>query len=202
MTETEGAPTTGRESVAAVVALAAVLLAADPGTRVAALIAGALLVPLLVGGPRPRLFGRAIGADLGLAAGLLLVVLAGQGVFVLLTGSEVVLAAARPDLPLVLWTALEAFAEELFFRGFLQALLARRLRAGPGAARGLADPAVLLSALVFAAAHATRLGPGPALLRFFPGLLFAWSFRRSGALAAPFALHLALNLIDAFLRIR
>jgi uncharacterized protein len=85
--------------------------------------------------------------------------------------------------------AFQVGAEELLFRGWLQALLSRL--AGDW-------PAMLLGSLAFAAIH---LANGPmALLSFtnlcLAGLLFALLAWRSGGIVAPFAAHLGWNAFE------
>ncbi len=93
------------------------------------------------------------------------------------------------DLP---WLLALAVAEEVVFRGGLQAALVRR----PGLAanwRGLSG-ANLLASLTFSAAH---LWPHPPLVAagVFPvSLLLGASFERSGRLRVPIVLHLWFNL--------
>lgn len=77
-------------------------------------------------------------------------------------------------------------AEELVFRGVLYGAIRRRLRAGP---------AVLLSAVVFAAMHPVWIA-GLLLpwTQFLGGLIFAWSYERTRSLALPVLLHVVGNL--------
>jgi len=89
------------------------------------------------------------------------------------------------------WCA--AFAEEWFFRGYVQGRAAptaspRDLRLF-GARFGMPE---LLSAALFAAAHAPRLGLG-AVAILAPGAVFAWARSRTGGVAAPFFLHVVFN---------
>jgi len=76
-----------------------------------------------------------------------------------------------------------AFAEELFFRGFLMRRLSN----------------LTVSAL-FALSHFTYWSSLNALLTFFPSLLFGHLYGRSGSLLAPFLAHYSLNLFYFYLR--
>jgi len=78
------------------------------------------------------------------------------------------------------------FVEEMFFRGFLFPVLARRL--APGVA-------VLLTALAFTAIHGPQLANhwAPLLLLFTVSLAFTLARAHSGSVAVPFLMHLAYN---------
>ncbi len=88
-----------------------------------------------------------------------------------------------------------AIPEEWFFRGYLQPRLARLWPAAWG--RGLAkiSLAAVLSAALFALAHAARYHSPAPLNVFFPGLLFAWAREQKGHLAGPVLLHAAANAL-------
>jgi membrane protease YdiL (CAAX protease family) len=91
---------------------------------------------------------------------------------------------------LLMLAAFQSWAEEYFFRGWLQPLLARRW----GAVFG-----VLVSALLFAAAHIAngRVHVSLAITNLFlAGSLFGLLALRTGGLAAPFAAHLAWNWLE------
>ncbi len=101
-----------------------------------------------------------------------------------------------PDLA---WTALSqvvvvALPEELFFRGYLLALLEdvwppRRRLLGGGV--GLA---LVVSAVLFALGH-LAVGFHPLrLATFFPGLLFGWLRSATGNIAAGTVVHAGANL--------
>ncbi len=81
----------------------------------------------------------------------------------------------------LLWVAP---AEELFFRGWLQAGL--RAAWGPRAA-------ALLSAALFGASHAILRADPAATITAVPGLLFAAARERHGSLLTPILLHGAAN---------
>jgi membrane protease YdiL (CAAX protease family) len=74
------------------------------------------------------------------------------------------------------------FAEETLFRGFLLPRLA---------AQWGETTALVMSSLIFALFH-PHYGPYMALV-FFYGWIFGWARLRSGGLAAPVGLHMALN---------
>ena len=81
-------------------------------------------------------------------------------------------------------------AEEAFFRGFLQARLAAslaRFRYGPWIA-------VLISALLFGAAHLAG-GPAYALLATIAGLGYAYVYQTTQRIEAPILIHIVLNTI-------
>ena len=88
-----------------------------------------------------------------------------------------------------------AVAEEVFFRGYVQANVARLLaqRRWPSEAmrRTLA---LLASAACFAAAHAIVQGRMISLVTFVPGLLLAWLFLRTRSLLAPILFHGLANV--------
>ncbi|MGV3722917.1 MAG: CPBP family intramembrane glutamic endopeptidase [Actinomycetota bacterium] len=72
-------------------------------------------------------------------------------------------------------------SEEVFFRGFAYTAFKKRFGV---------TPAVLLSALVFAAVHGSPVALIPI---FFIGIVLAAIFERTGSLAAPIGLHCANN---------
>ena len=76
--------------------------------------------------------------------------------------------------------------EELFFRGFLFPVLARR--------SGV-PLAVLLTSLAFTSIHASQLAGAwlPLLILFFVGLTFTLARAWSGSVAVPYLMHLAYN---------
>lgn len=77
--------------------------------------------------------------------------------------------------------------EELFFRGFLFPVLARR--SGVPAA-------VLLTSLAFMLIHASQLAGAwlPLLILFFVGLSFTLARAWTGSVAVPYLMHLAYNV--------
>jgi len=54
--------------------------------------------------------------------------------------------------------------------------------------------AVILSALVFAAAHIVILSSLSGVFTFFPGLIFGWLFLRTRSLLAPVLFHGLANV--------
>lgn len=93
-----------------------------------------------------------------------------------------------------------ALPEEVFHRGYLMSALERRW---PPRRRLLGVPfgtAALLSSLLFAVGHVAGMAETVRLATFFPALIFAWLWRRSGSLWAPTLFHTASNLLmDVFL---
>jgi membrane protease YdiL (CAAX protease family) len=86
----------------------------------------------------------------------------------------------------ILSITLAPLMEELFFRGFLYPVLARRL--------GL-PPAVLLTALGFALLHLAQLGSawGPVLVIFLVGLVLTIVRAKTNSVAAGVLIHMAYN---------
>lgn len=102
----------------------------------------------------------------------------------------------RPDIKLPAVTALflavnlffTVVAEEAFFRGFVQARLASslaRFRYGPWIA-------VLISALLFGAAHLAG-GPLYGVLAFVAGLGYAYAYHATQRIEAAILVHIAFN---------
>lgn len=88
-----------------------------------------------------------------------------------------------------------AVAEELFFRGYLQANIMRLLAARPWRSRTVPQSiAIVTSAGCFALAHVFVQGDVVALVTFLPGLLFAWLFIRTRSLLGPILLHGLANI--------
>lgn len=84
-----------------------------------------------------------------------------------------------------------AVAEEMFFRGYLQANVMKWL----GEARPVGDyVAIVVSAGCFALAHAVVQGQMTSLLTFVPGLVLAWLFLRTRSLLAPILFHGLANV--------
>jgi membrane protease YdiL (CAAX protease family) len=83
-----------------------------------------------------------------------------------------------------------AVAEEVFFRGYVQANFARLLGRAPQLSV-LAQQrlTILLSAACFALAHLVIQGQMASLLVFLPGLLLAWLFAHTRSLLAPVLFH-------------
>jgi membrane protease YdiL (CAAX protease family) len=88
-----------------------------------------------------------------------------------------------------------ALAEEVFHRGYLMSALEDRWppkRSVFGVKIGLG---AVLSSLLFAVGHLVSMAQVARLATFFPALLFAWLWRRSGSLWAPALFHAAANLL-------
>jgi len=88
-----------------------------------------------------------------------------------------------------------AVAEEIFFRGYVQANATRWLRQS-SRLRGISPQclAIVLSAGCFALAHVVVQGQITAVLTFLPGLVLAWLFVRTGSLLAPILFHGLANV--------
>jgi uncharacterized protein len=78
--------------------------------------------------------------------------------------------------------------EELFFRGFLYPVLARRMGMWAG---------VLLTGAAFAALHESQLGHAwaPVMLLFVVGVVLTLARARTGSVAAGFLIHVGYNLM-------
>lgn len=103
----------------------------------------------------------------------------------------------------VLAIAIEVFAvalpEEVFHRGYLMSALEERW---PAKRKILGAPlgvAAILASLIFAVGHLVGMAELARLATFFPALLFAWLWRKSGSLWAPALFHAAANLLMAVL---
>lgn len=93
-----------------------------------------------------------------------------------------------------------AVAEEVFFRGYVQANAAQLLDRSTQLPRAVQQSlAVVVSAGCFALAHVIVQGQIISLLTFLPGLLFAWLFLRTGTLLAPILFHGLANVSYAVL---
>lgn len=164
------------ETVFALVIFGPLLAAALVGSRIAG------LNPLAIGRSAPRLvtIGAALGAGgLGVAAG-----------YAWVAGALVTASSAPTGVELLLWgTLLILFmtgVEEVYFRGWLQPVLARRFGSAV---------AVLLSALAFAALHSMGGARSPVsiLNLFLGGLLFGVLAARGGGIGGAVAAHFAWN---------
>ncbi len=93
-----------------------------------------------------------------------------------------------------------AMAEEVFHRGYLMSALEDRW---PPKHRIFGVPfglAAVISSLMFAGGHLLAMAQVGRLATFFPALVFAWLWRRSGSLWAPALFHTAANaLMDVLL---
>jgi membrane protease YdiL (CAAX protease family) len=88
-----------------------------------------------------------------------------------------------------------ALPEEVFHRGYLMSALEERwppTRKLFGVPFGLA---AVLSSVLFAVGHLVGMAETARLATFFPALVFAWLWRRSGSLWAPALFHTASNLL-------
>jgi membrane protease YdiL (CAAX protease family) len=82
-----------------------------------------------------------------------------------------------------------AVAEEVFFRGYVQSNVMRLCRRAPWGQSVQFAVTLIVSAGCFAIAHAAVQNSALPLLTFFPGLLMAWLFLRTGSLMAPILFH-------------
>ena len=97
-----------------------------------------------------------------------------------------------------------AVAEELFFRGYVQANAMRLVGIQGGVGR-VAGPRIktiipiLVSGGCFALAHVVVQGQIIAVLTFLPGVILAWLFLRTGTLLAPILFHGLANVSYALM---
>ncbi|RMG97579.1 MAG: CPBP family intramembrane metalloprotease [Deltaproteobacteria bacterium] len=92
-----------------------------------------------------------------------------------------------------------ALPEEVFHRGFLMSVLEERF---PPRHRILGVPfglAAVASSAVFAVGHLVGMAQVGRLATFFPGLLFAWLWKKTGSLWAGTLFHAASNLLMSVL---
>lgn len=93
-----------------------------------------------------------------------------------------------------------AVSEEIFFRGYVQANVARVLKCGRWRSAGTEQGIVIVvSAGCFALAHVIVLGQIVAIATFLPGVIMAWLFVRTRTLLAPILFHGLANVIYAVL---
>ncbi len=86
--------------------------------------------------------------------------------------------------------AFVALPEEFFFRGYLQS----RLSTGKHSYRS-----IIFTSLLFALSHLAVQGNIRRLEVFFPGLLFGWLRRKSGAIWLPIIIHALCNVLFYYL---
>jgi uncharacterized protein len=100
--------------------------------------------------------------------------------------------ATSAYLMAVFGTTLAPLLEELFFRGLLYPVLARRAGVRLG---------VVFTAMLFSLIHQSQLGYawGPLLLLFIVGLVITTVRARTGSVAAGFLIHVAYNFTLFFL---
>jgi len=87
-----------------------------------------------------------------------------------------------------------AAAEEVFFRGYLQANAMRLLREHRLSRPAQRWIAIAISAGCFALAHVVVQGQIASAVTFLPGLLMAWLFVRTRSLLAPILFHGLANV--------
>jgi uncharacterized protein len=88
-----------------------------------------------------------------------------------------------------------ALPEELFFRGFLLALLERRFPPRRRILGGGVGLALVVSAAAFALIHLPKDGDPRALATFFPGLVFGWMRSATGSVLAGTLTHAGSNIL-------
>jgi hypothetical protein len=166
-------------------------------TLFTAIIFGPLLVAALAGGAIAKLNPLALGRDRPamLAAGLAV----GLGGIVAATGFGWLAGNLRPGPGpmasggLLLWGSLvvlfAAAVEEVYFRGWLQPVLARQFGT---------PVAILLSAVAFSALHVMGGARSPTTLAnlFLGGLLFGLLAARGGGIAGAVAAHFGWNWLE------
>jgi uncharacterized protein len=94
-----------------------------------------------------------------------------------------------------------ALPEELFFRGYLLALLEKRWPPKRRIAGGGIGLALFLSALAFAIIHLPKDGDPRALATFFPALLFGWMRSATGSILASTLTHAGSNILIRLLEL-
>ncbi len=88
-----------------------------------------------------------------------------------------------------------AVAEEVFFRGYVQANVMRVLNCGRWrSSRTDQGIAVFISATCFALAHVIVQGQITSVVTFLPGVILAWLFLRTHCLLAPILFHGLANV--------
>ncbi len=88
-----------------------------------------------------------------------------------------------------------ALPEELFFRGYLLALLEQRWPPKRRILGGGVGLALVLSAVAFAVIHLPKDGDPRALATFFPALMFGWMRSRTGSILASTVTHAGSNIL-------
>ena len=104
-----------------------------------------------------------------------------------------------PEKSLISWLIYQflcvAFAEEVFFRGYLQSniqcYLSSNLQKNPAIS---ALTGIIFSAAIFALFHFIVSGNAISLITFLPGLIFGWLFYRTRSLLAPVLFHGLANV--------
>ncbi len=95
-----------------------------------------------------------------------------------------------------------AFAEEIFFRGYIISRLLRWQSSLAGQKpRVWHATIIIMSAAVFALAHVVLMENILSVLTFFPGLILGWLFIRTRSLVAPVLFHALANIFYALMAI-
>ena len=158
---------------------------------------GGLLIVAAIGGrlARRNSFGlghhagrmAVLGAVIG-SAGILAAV-----IYAWLAGAVVLVSTPSFPLLMIVWGAaaifIQAGAEEVYFRGWLQPVLMERWGAWP---------AILATTFVFAGLHMLGGAESPTAVvnLFLGGLLFGMLAARTGGIAAPAAAHILYNGVE------
>jgi membrane protease YdiL (CAAX protease family) len=108
-----------------------------------------------------------------------------------------------PGITVLRWTVynftIVAFVEELFFRGYLQERLKEQARSYFSGPRSQFWSPVVVTAALFALAHAVVDMDPARLAVFFPGFLFGWLRAKTGGILAPVLSHGTANMLSMLL---
>ncbi len=91
-----------------------------------------------------------------------------------------------------------ALPEEIFFRGFLQSALLKKIHPSHKRPPWLSS-AVILTNLIFALGHVASTMNPTRLLTFFPGMVFSYLVLRNKSLLAAILFHAACNILGQIL---
>lgn len=174
------------------------------------ILTGAALVPTLIRGDKITAVGL---HPRRMRYSLLLLSLTCLTVFPVVWGGSwllEVIGTKAPILPAVAegqwfgWILYQlfyvAFAEEIFFRGYVvNRLLQWRPSLAQQRPRVWHAIIIIISAAVFAMAHVTLLESILSVLTFFPGLVLGWLFIRTRSLVAPILFHALANIFYALM---
>lgn len=92
-------------------------------------------------------------------------------------------------------SASAALCEEIAFRGVLQTLATRALRALGAAPRPTVAAAVAAQAILFGVAHSYTNSPVYLITASIVGMVFGAAFAATGNLAVPIAMHFAVDMV-------
>jgi len=88
-----------------------------------------------------------------------------------------------------------ALPEEVFHRGYLMGALDRRWPPRTQIFGVMMGRGAIISSALFALGHLVAFAQPVRLATFFPALVYAWLWRKSGSLWAPALFHFASNLL-------